>query len=569
MSEQPSSAVKTIYFIWLQKNLDKYKFISENAKALKAKISELSVNTGNDEELMRECYVQFCNMVAKNPYDVLLGLNSETCFDILTYDLDFFPIQNQYGVYVPIRFLRENNLPVNHSFEKEKKQAEARVEVIKSSHSNTIKSIEDEVNALMKKHSAKPYKLFLMLFFIALSIYFFLTRSDMMESFTWNNIIELLAPPLAFITLIILIRSMIEYKNSIRMKNARKKWHMCLSMSNYFSSLPLKIEECDKQLSKMMAGADNKIIETDLSTGRSFVDDVGKICGELKELAGKPKLVRNRVGFYSILFMLVVCGFFYFLRFDWFISGVNSLNSLFGAVPENYTYAGATPEASSAAPQITRQARVVAPEVEMLSDAGEGDAVAAYKTGDILIYSEDPTCIKIINGLNWYKFAGPDGKSGWIVQTSVAFEDENGIKIDSVSANSTLTDSKGFVYKADFACDGYFASCWQEGSKGAGIGKYILFGFKEETSVSKIIIINGNAKTEESYRKNNRLKKAKLVFSDKSEVEIDIADNYSVTGQIINLPSAVLTKEVYFYIEEVYDGSSFNDTCISEIAFSR
>ncbi|MCJ7526442.1 MAG: hypothetical protein MUP71_14650 [Candidatus Aminicenantes bacterium] len=55
--------------------------------------------------------------------------------------------------------------------------------------------------------------------------------------------------------------------------------------------------------------------------------------------------------------------------------------------------------------------------------------------------------------------------------------------------------------------DGKTGTCWSEGVKGNGIGEHITIVVNKD--ISRIGIINGNARNPEIFKKNNRIKKLK------------------------------------------------------------
>ncbi len=168
-------------------------------------------------------------------------------------------------------------------------------------------------------------------------------------------------------------------------------------------------------------------------------------------------------------------------------------------------------------------------------------------------------------------------------------------------------------YSAVKLFDGNPATCWAEGVKGAGIGEKIYFDIPAGTSA--LDITNGLAKNEAIFKKNNRLKKIGLTLYGAVTTDEDagqFADMYrclpydktlsvnledSFKAQQIKLPfdrkalddfkKNVLSKfeqldyakqnksKRYFKfilsleILDVYKGSKWDDTCISEISFVR
>ncbi|MCK4232860.1 hypothetical protein KAX75_00400 [candidate division WOR-3 bacterium] len=63
-------------------------------------------------------------------------------------------------------------------------------------------------------------------------------------------------------------------------------------------------------------------------------------------------------------------------------------------------------------------------------------------------------------------------------------------------------------YGAHNLFDSHSSTCWAEGASGDGIGEYIFIGIDEK--MKQICIVNGYAKAKETFIKNNRVKKLKV-----------------------------------------------------------
>lgn len=134
------------------------------------------------------------------------------------------------------------------------------------------------------------------------------------------------------------------------------------------------------------------------------------------------------------------------------------------------------------------------------------------------------------------------------------------------SASSTLPPSKTGNYEPGNVDDDDPGTAWVEGAKGHGVGEWIQVEFTgefTEVPISKIGIISGYAKGER-FKQNNRIKKAQLVFSNGRRVSINLKDTAEM--QYFSF-EPVLTDKVKLVIEDVYPGTKWDDTCISEIEF--
>jgi len=136
-----------------------------------------------------------------------------------------------------------------------------------------------------------------------------------------------------------------------------------------------------------------------------------------------------------------------------------------------------------------------------------------------------------------------------------------------IKASSSLGNS----YKAEFANDLSYKTAWVEGKKDEGIGEYLEYYFKNDSPrITEIIISNGYMKSEETWKNNNRVKKLKLYINGVPFGILNLKD--SRTDQYFSVGTLGHNKNgtdliLKFEILEVYKGSKYNDTAITEIYF--
>ncbi|MBU1167367.1 discoidin domain-containing protein [Patescibacteria group bacterium] len=132
------------------------------------------------------------------------------------------------------------------------------------------------------------------------------------------------------------------------------------------------------------------------------------------------------------------------------------------------------------------------------------------------------------------------------------------------SASSVQKDTS--VYKFDYSAsqvlDNDFSTGWIESDMEAGIGEWIEVNFGEEKEFDKLGIVPGFGRDEEIYQENNRIKEMTLEFGDGTTIKKELEDKYGM--QIIEFDK-VKTDKVKITIEQVYSGTKYNDTSISEI----
>lgn len=133
------------------------------------------------------------------------------------------------------------------------------------------------------------------------------------------------------------------------------------------------------------------------------------------------------------------------------------------------------------------------------------------------------------------------------------------IKVHQIKASSTQPSKGMQTYDAKNLVDGDTSTAWCEGVKGNGEGETILLNLGSLRKVKGIEVINGYAKSEKSYRENNRVQKLKLQFSNGSSLEMNDFNTRKKFKEPINTSFIKLT------ILSVERGTKYQDTCISDL----
>ncbi|HDS02438.1 MAG TPA: hypothetical protein ENN72_01860 [Firmicutes bacterium] len=174
---------------------------------------------------------------------------------------------------------------------------------------------------------------------------------------------------------------------------------------------------------------------------------------------------------------------------------------------------------------------------------------------------------------------------------------------------TSVLNEEGQNYSGENLFDGYAGSSWVEGAKGDGIGESLTMAVSERTDA--LALINGYAASKALFRKNNRLKsiqitiergyspegyvtekgRAFFLFPMTSSVRLEIADHPRLQSLALPLDWESIRNEeqktdelwaafaektghpqkaqtFYFLtmtIKEVYPGSVWTDTCLSEL----
>ena len=158
--------------------------------------------------------------------------------------------------------------------------------------------------------------------------------------------------------------------------------------------------------------------------------------------------------------------------------------------------------------------------------------------------------------------------------------------IDTVIASSNLKNNGKITYIGSNAGDDNYETAWVEGVDGYGAGESVTF-YINSGSVDEIIVSNGYVKTPRAYKENSRVKTLKLYFNNKHIANLHLKDEISdqhfklwkVFGSYaiyndderrwVDLDGKIVPQWSFkFEIVDVYEGTKYDDTVISEIYFS-
>lgn len=135
------------------------------------------------------------------------------------------------------------------------------------------------------------------------------------------------------------------------------------------------------------------------------------------------------------------------------------------------------------------------------------------------------------------------------------------VKIAAVTAKSSY-NANGVSYPADAVKDGKAMTPWFEGDPGSGVGSWIEVDLGGAHNVTKIAVLPGDW-SGAGWSKANRPKELTIVWSDESTAAWTLTDSYQM--QVFTPPKAVSTSKIRLKVAQIYNGSAFPDTAISEI----
>lgn len=144
--------------------------------------------------------------------------------------------------------------------------------------------------------------------------------------------------------------------------------------------------------------------------------------------------------------------------------------------------------------------------------------------------------------------------------------------IDTVMASSNLDPIKEFDYIGANAHDFDHTSVWAEGAQGQGIGEYLEYHFPGSCPrITTVKILNGHVKSEKAWRENSRVKQLKMYYNGEPYAILELQD--SRTCQLFDVgvlgfnDSEAPEWTLKFEIMDVYPGTKYEDTVISELYF--
>lgn len=143
---------------------------------------------------------------------------------------------------------------------------------------------------------------------------------------------------------------------------------------------------------------------------------------------------------------------------------------------------------------------------------------------------------------------------------------------ENVTASSELPAKGKYTYSASNAHDLNHETAWAEGAEGDGIGEYLLYNFKGSTNkITKIMIMNGYVKSKKAWEENGRVKALKVYYSNKPCAILELEDSRTQQEFEIGALGYADSKKpgwsLKFEIIDVYPGTKYKDTVISELYF--
>lgn len=137
------------------------------------------------------------------------------------------------------------------------------------------------------------------------------------------------------------------------------------------------------------------------------------------------------------------------------------------------------------------------------------------------------------------------------------------VKVAAVTASSSYPSDENANYEPKNLTDGKSGTSWVEGDQGGGLGSWVELDLGGSKTVKRIQVWGGMWYSSEYWARGNRPKALEVKFSDGTVTELAMSDTQAV--QVLDLPKAVSTTNIRFKVKSVYNGSTWQDTAISEI----
>ena len=114
--------------------------------------------------------------------------------------------------------------------------------------------------------------------------------------------------------------------------------------------------------------------------------------------------------------------------------------------------------------------------------------------------------------------------------------------------------------------DGNHRTAWVEGARGQGVGEAFTLIFDDPTVINRWSLRNGYAKSDRTYTRNSRVRELRLTFSNGRQTHFTLDDTPDWQGTSA-LSEYGAVSWITFEIMDVYPGTHYQDTAITELAF--
>ncbi len=135
------------------------------------------------------------------------------------------------------------------------------------------------------------------------------------------------------------------------------------------------------------------------------------------------------------------------------------------------------------------------------------------------------------------------------------------LTVKDAMASSTV-DQEEYDNSVQMVLDGNETTSWQEGVSGDGLGEFLWFSLGSKKKVRYLTFKLGNWRDLDRYQKNNRPKQLTIWLGDEPYT-ISFPDEKKEFCVVLSQECEI--SSVQIYIDSVYKGTEWDDTCISEV----
>jgi len=153
-----------------------------------------------------------------------------------------------------------------------------------------------------------------------------------------------------------------------------------------------------------------------------------------------------------------------------------------------------------------------------------------------------------------------------------------GCEIGEISASSVLAPQGKFDYKAENIHDLSYETAWVEGKADHGVGEWVEYKLPPQNPrITDICVANGLIRTKKAWQENSRVKTLGVTINGEPFTTLHLKDVYAEqwfeVGEIgyadrENDLSGRAPIVIRFTILDVYPGTKYKDTAITEIYFN-
>lgn len=128
---------------------------------------------------------------------------------------------------------------------------------------------------------------------------------------------------------------------------------------------------------------------------------------------------------------------------------------------------------------------------------------------------------------------------------------------------NSVKESESYDYSAKSAVDGDVSTSWQENEEGIGEGKGFKITLDGNHKVRYIVLHLGNWRSDQLWDYNAKPKTLTLQVGDQQVKDVEFSNEKKKF--CLSFEEPVEASYISLYIKEAYEGSRWQDTCISEV----